>query len=550
MMRKSWPRRLAVASLACCLGGNGPSARAQELSKAASQGKQAVVEDVTASPNGKNWTSYNGDYSGQRYSSLSSINATNASHLRAAWIFHADNTTKLEVTPVVYNGVMYVTAANTLTALDARTGRELWKHERAVSSGLLDDAAAHKNRGVGLWRNRVYMETDDARLLCMDSRSGRLLWDVTFADIRKGYGATSAPLVVKDEVIVGSSGGDSGVRGFLSAFDAETGTLRWKFWTIPSPGEPGSSSWPGDAYLHGGATTWMPGTYDPELNLLYWTTSNPAPDFAGESRPGDDLYTDCVLAIDADTGKLKWYFQFTPHDLFDYDANETPVLIDVDDHGVRRKLLVQANRNGFLYFLDRTNGKFLKATRFLNEVTWAKGIDDTGRPNLTGLIPTPDGTRICPGIEGATNWYSPSYNPAIRMFYFLALENCDMFFSKPSEFKEGETYYSTGTKRIQTAERQKILLAYSIPDGTQVWRYPQIGKGTSWAGTLATAGGVVFFGDDSGSFAAVDARTGHPLWDFNTGQTIRASPMSYEVDGVQYVALAAGSTVVSFSLPH
>ena len=550
MKRKSWPRRFAVASLAFCFCGNVTSARAQELSKAANRSQHAALEDVTASPNGKNWTSYNGDYSGQRYSGLTSITPSNVSHLRAAWIFHAENTMKLEVTPVVYNGVMYVTAANTLTALDARTGRELWKHERAVSSGLLDDAAAHKNRGVGLWKNRVYMETDDARLLCMDGRSGRLLWDVTFADFRKGYGATSAPLVVKDEVIVGSSGGDSGVRGFLAAFDAETGTLRWKFWTIPSPGEPGSSSWPGDAYLHGGGTTWMPGTYDPELNLLYWTTSNPAPDFAGESRPGDDLYTDCVIALDADTGKLKWYFQFTPHDLYDYDANETPVLIDIDDHGVRRKLLVQANRNGFLYLLDRTNGKFLKATRFLNEVTWAKGIDDTGRPNLTGLIPTPDGTRICPGIEGATNWYSPSYNPEIRMFYFLALENCDMFFSKPSEFKEGETYYSTGTKRIQTAERQKILLAYSIPDGTLVWRYPQIGKGTSWGGTLATAGGVVFFGDDSGSFAAVEARTGHPLWDFNTGQTIRASPMSYEVDGVQYVALAAGSNVLSFSLPH
>jgi alcohol dehydrogenase (cytochrome c) len=523
---------------------------AQEHSTTASELKSYIKEDVSASANEKNWTSYNGDYSGQRYSTLSSINTTNVSHLRAAWMFHAENTSHLEVTPVVYNGVMYVTAANTLTALDARAGRELWKHERAVSSGLIDDAAAHKNRGVGLWKNRVYMETDNAHLLCLDARSGRVLWDVPYADSGKGYGATSAPLVVKDQVIVGTSGGDSGVRGFLAAYGAETGALRWKFWTIPAPGEPGSASWPGDAYLHGGGTTWMPGTYDPELNLLYWTTSNPAPDFAGETRPGDDLYTDCVLALDVDTGTLKWYFQFTPHDLYDYDANETPVLIDVDEHGERRKLLVQANRNGFLYFLDRQNGKFLKATRFLDEATWAKGVDETGRPIPSGLIPTSKGTRICPGIEGATNWYSPSYNPETRMFYFLALENCNMFFSKPAEYKKGATYYSTGTKKIRTEGQHKILLAYSIPDGTLTWRYPQVGNGTSWGGTLATAGGLVLFGDDSGSFAAVDARTGRPLWEFNTGQTVRASPMSYEVDGVQYVAIAAGSDVISFSLPH
>jgi len=530
MKMKSWVIALAIGSLYATL--------------------LPAQENIAASPNGKNWASYNGDYSGQRYSSLSGINTSNVSHLRAAWIFHAENTSRLEVTPVVYNGVMYVTASNTVSALDARTGRELWKHARAVSSGLIDDAAAHKNRGVGLWKNRVYMETDNAHLLCMDARSGRVLWDVTYADSTKGYGATGAPLVVKDQVIVGTSGGDSGVRGFLASYDAETGALRWKFWTIPGPGEFNSASWPGDAYLHGGGTTWMPGTYDTESNTLYWTTSNPAPDFAGETRPGDDLYTDCVLALDADTGKLKWHFQFTPHDLYDYDANEAPVLIDADVQGERRKLLVQANRNGFLYILDRTNGELLKVTQFLKEVTWAKGINDAGRPILSGLIPTAEGTRICPGIEGATNWHSPSYSPETRMFYFLALENCNMFFSKPSEYKEGATYYSTGTKKIQTEQQQKILLAYSIPAGTLTWRYPQAGKGTSWGGTLATAGGIVFFGDDTNSFAAVDARTGRLLWDFNTGQTIRASPMSYEVDGVQYIAIAAGSDVLSFSLPH
>jgi alcohol dehydrogenase (cytochrome c) len=356
--------------------------------------------------------------------------------------------------------------------------------------------------------------------------------------------------VVKDEVIVGTSGGDSGVRGFLAAYDVATGKLKWRFWTIPAPGEFGSSSWPGESYLHGGGTTWMPGTYDRELNTLYWTTSNPAPDFAGDSRPGDDLYTDSVLAIDVDTGKLKWYFQFTPHDLYDYDANETPALVDILEKGVPRHLLLQANRNGFFYVLDRTNGKFLNAAPFMEKLNWAKSVDASGRPVLSGRIPTAEGTFICPGINGATNWFSPSYNPDTGLFYVLALENCNLFFSKFTPFARGETYYGTGTKLPPDEHAQKILLALSVPDGKLVWRYPLVGQGDSWAGTLTTAGGLVFFGDDSGSLQAVEATTGRALWHFNTGQTMHASPMTYAVDGVQFVAIAAGSNIFTFSLPH
>ena len=318
---------------------------------------------------------------------------------------------RLEATPLVVNGVMYVTAANDAFALDARTGRTLWHHQRPVSSGLLDDAAGHQNRGVAVWRNFVYMETDDAHLLCLDARSGNLLWDVEYADKTKHYGATSAPLIVKDTVIVGTSGGDSGVRGFLAAFDAITGNLKWRFWTIPAPGEFGSDSWPGDSYLHGGARRGCPA---PTIPNSICSTGPPAtrrPISSGESRPGDNLYTACVLALDPDTGKLKWYFQFTPHDLYDYDATQTPVLVDVEDDGVTRRLLVQANRNGFLYVLDRTNGKFLKATPFVQKLNWATGVDASGRPILSGRIPTKQGTYICPGIIGATNWFSPSYNP-------------------------------------------------------------------------------------------------------------------------------------------
>lgn len=512
---------------------------------------QAVkAEDLLATPVGENWPSYNGDYTGRRFSSLDQINKTNVSHLRAAWVFHPGNTQRLEATPVVVRGLMYVTSANDVFAVDARTGRTVWHYSRPISSGLLDDAAAHKSRGVAVWDHFVYSETDDAHLLCLDARSGNLLWDVQYADKLKHYGATSAPLIVKDLVVVGSSGGDSGVRGFVAAFEASSGKEKWRLWTIPGPGEFGSESWPGKSYLYGGGTTWMPGTYDPELDSLYWTTSNAAPDFVGDTRPGDDLYTACVLAIDPKNGKLKWYFQFTPHDVYDYDANETPVLVDREEQGTLHRFLVQANRNGFFYVLDRTDGKFLRATPFLQELNWATGIAPSGRPILSGRIPSDTGTYICPGIVGATNWFSPSYNPATGLFYVMALENCDLYFAKPKPFVQGETYYNTGTKRSPDGHSQKILLALSVADGKEAWRYPQTGRGNSWGGVLTTAGGVVFFADDADSLEAVDAETGHALWHFNTGQPFSASPMTYAVDGTQYVAISAGSDVFSFSLPY
>lgn len=508
------------------------------------------AEDLLVQPSAANWISYNGDYSGRRFSSLAEINTENVSNLRAAWVFHAQNSNWLENTPVVVNGLMFVTAANDAFALDARTGRVVWHHSRPTSEGLIDDASRHLTRGAAVWRDRVYMETDNAHLLCLDARSGNQIWDVAYADWNKNYGATSAPLVVKDKVLVGTSGGDDGVRGFVAAFDAVTGKLAWRFWTIPGPGEFGSASWPGQAYLRGGGTTWMPGTYDPALNLIYWGTSNPAPDFNDDVRPGDDLYTDCVLAIDPDSGALKWYFQFTPHDLFDYDAVETPMLIDATYKGAPRKLLVEANRNGYLYVLDRTNGKFLSATPFVEKLNWAKGIDEQGRPIRTGVKPTPAGTRVCPGYSGATNWYSPSYNESTQTAYFLALEECETYFSGPTQpFHEGKEYYATGVKRIPGETSQKTLLAFNLDTGSFAWKYPQAGRGHSSGGTMTTAGGLLFFGDDSGSFEAVDAQAGKPLWHFNTGQDMSASPMTYAVGGKQYVAIAAGSDVFSFALP-
>jgi alcohol dehydrogenase (cytochrome c) len=506
-------------------------------------------EDLLVEPPAGNWPSYSGDYSGRRYSSLGDIQSANVGALEAQWVFHAPNTARLEVTPVVVNGIMFVTAANDAAALDARTGRVVWRHSWPVSEGLIDDASGHINRGVAIWRNRVYMETDNAHLLCLDARSGNLIWNLAYADWNKNYGATSAPLVVKDKVLVGTSGGDDGVRGFLAAYDTLTGKLAWRFWTIPGPGEFGSESWPGRLYLHGGGTTWMPGTYDPELNTIYWGTSNPAPDFEGRVRPGDDLYTDCVLALDPDTGKLKWYFQFTPHDLFDYDAVEIPMVIDTVYRGAARKLLVEANRNGYLYVLDRTNGKFLSATPFVKKLNWAKRIDGQGRPVLSGIEPTAEGTSICPGYAGATNWFAPSYNPSTHSVYFLALEECETYFFKSETFREGRGFYSTGVKRNPNESSQKMLVAFNLDSDSIVWKYPQSGTGRSSGGTMTTAGGLVFFGDDAGSFEAVEAGSGKPLWHFSTGQDLSASPMSYAVDGKQFVAIAAGSDVFSFALP-
>lgn len=534
---------LVVLSAECRLS-------AQQTASPAGATVKVEAKDLIAQPVAENWTSYNGDYTGRRYSSLREINALNVMQLRAAWVFHPGNSKNLEVTPLVIHGIMFVTSSNNVFALDARTGRTVWRYQRPVSSGLLDDAAAHKNRGVAVWGDSVYAETDDAHLLCLDARSGGLRWDIEFADKTKHYGATSAPLVVNGSVIVGTSGGDSGVRGFVASYDAQTGKLKWRFWTIPGPGEFGSSSWPGDSYLHGGATTWMPGTYDPEINTLYWTTSNAAPDYVGDTRPGDDLYTACVLAFNPDTGKLKWYFQFTPHDLYDYDATETPVLLDAEENGALRHLLVQANRNGFFYLLDRTNGKFLRATQFVTKLNWAKGTAASGRPILSGKIPTAKGEYICPGIDGATNWFSPSYNPDTKLFYVMVFESCDQYFAIPREFHTGETFYNTGTKRPSNEHSQKVLLALSVADGKAAWSYPQVGRGNSSAGTLTTAGGLVFFGDDADSFEAVDAVAGHALWHFNTGQRFVASPMTYAVDGMQYVAIAAESDIFVFALPH
>jgi alcohol dehydrogenase (cytochrome c) len=503
--------------------------------------KHAIAED---------WPSYNGDYSGRRFSSLTQITPENVKSLRTRWVFHSTSPGILEATPVVVNGVMYLTASNDAYALNANNGEVLWHYSRPISSGLVDDASGHISRGVALWGDRLYMETDNAHLLCLDARSGHLIWDVAYATWNKNYGATSAPLAIRGKILVGTSGGDDGVRGFVVAFDALTGKIIWRRWTIPAPGEFGSASWPGQSYLRGGGAAWMPGTYDPELNTLYWGTGNAAPDYDGSVRPGDDLYTASVLALDPDTGKIKWFFQFTPHDVYDYDSVQTPVLVDAEYQGQPRKLLIEANRNGFLYILDRVTGKFLSATRFAERVNWASGIDANGRPIYTDVQPSAKGTLTCPGDVGATNWYSPAYNEKTALFYFLSLDQCTVNSVKPASFEEGKEYYATGTREEPNTPGKKYLLAFDRSTNQLAWKYPQEGDTYSWGGVMTTATGLVFFADDADSFEAVDGRTGKPLWHFNTGQTLHASPMSYAASGKQYVAIASGDDLFAFALPN
>jgi alcohol dehydrogenase (cytochrome c) len=504
--------------------------------------------DLLQSPVSDNWVSYNGDYTGRRYSALTQITPQNVGRLSARWVFHPRTVSPLEVTPVVVAGVMFVTSANDAYAIDASTGKLLWHHARPLTHGLVDDAAVHHNRGLAVLGTRVYMETDNAHLLCLDARSGGLIWDVPYAHGNRNYGATSAPLIVKDTVLVGTSGGDDGVRGFLAAYDAQTGREKWRFWTIPAPGEKGSDSWPMDMYLHGGGTTWMPGTYDPSLNTLYWGTGNPSPDYDGSMRPGDDLYTSCLLALDPDTGRLKWYFQFTPHNLYDYDAVETPVLVDANFRGTPRKLIVTANRNGFLYILDRVTGQFLVAKQFAQQQTWAKSIDANGRPVPSGLVPDEKGVEICPAEGGATNWYSPSYDQRTHRFYFRSLDACAVFQSKTEPFQEGRNWYATGSHATGEGG-QGYINAFDLDTLTFAWRKAQIGPYKGWGGLISTAAGLVACGDDAENFVILDGRTGKPLWHFSVGQMIHASPMSYTIGGKQYFAIAAGSDIFTFALP-
>ena len=494
------------------------------------------------------WPSYNGTPSGNRYSPLKQIDKLNVPRMTPRWIFSLPGTSNLQVTPIVIDGVMYVTSANECYALDAGSGREIWHYQRRRTKGLIGVSAGGANRGAAVAGDRVFMVTDHAHLIALDRVTGALVWETEMADWRQNYYGTGAPLVVGNLVISGISGGDDGVRGFLAAYDRSTGKEAWRFWTVPRPGEPGADSWKGKAIDHPGATTWMTGTYDPELDTLYWPVGNPGPDLIGDDRLGDNLYSDSIIALDPKTGRLKWHFQFTPHDVWDYDAQEPPVLLDVTWQGQPRKLLVQANRNGFFYVLDRTNGKFLQGTPFVTQITWASGLTAEGRPIVVpNMEPTLEGKRICPSLDGASNWYSTSFSPITGLYYVQTNDKCGIFTRTNMEWQAGKGFMG-GSFGPAPEPARRVLRAIDIQTGKVAWELPQTGTVNSWGGVLSTAGGVVIFGEDSGALMAADAASGKALWSFQTNQLWKSSPMTYMFDHRQYVAVASGPNIIAFGI--
>jgi alcohol dehydrogenase (cytochrome c) len=499
---------------------------------------------AAAEPGG--WLTYSGEYSGQRYSALKKIDRGNVGRLKLAWMYQTNDLNQFEASPIVADGVMYISEPPShAAALDVRTGRPLWLYRRAIPSDVRA-CCGQVNRGLAILGDTVYLATLDAHLLALDAKTGHVLWDATVADYKLGYSITVAPLAVRDKVIVGMAGGEYGVRGFVDAYDAKTGKQAWRFWTVPGPGEPGHETWSGDSWKTGAATTWTTGSYDPDLNLVYWGTGNPGPDYDGDVRRGDNLYADSVVALDASTGKLKWHFQFTPHDTHDWDATQTPILLDGSFRGTPRKLMAFANRNGFLYLLDRQNGEFLQGKPFAKQ-TWAKGLDDRGRPVLNpALDPRPEGLVVYPGVHGGTNWFSPTYSPDSKLLYIAMREEGTTFYRATAEYKTGTIYTAGGIHGLPSVEPSGAIEAIDPSTGEKRWEFAL--HSPPWSGLLSTAGGLVFGGTNEGNLFALDTSSGKPLWDFQAGAPAQGNPISYEFEGKQYVAITAGRALMVFGV--
>ena len=497
-----------------------------------------------------NWLTYSGTTFSQRHSKLAQITPDNVSRLELQWVYQVrsrePSSTKFEATPLVVDGVMYtVQPPNDVVALDAGTGRVLWTKEYTPAAAARL-CCGRVNRGVALHGNTLFLGTIDGHLLALDAKDGRTIWDVALARPEAGYAITHAPLIVKNMVIVGPAGGEYGIRGFLAAFDVDTGKELWRFDTVPGPGEPGSDSWSGESWKTGGASIWMTGSYDPETNLTYWGTGNPGPVWNGDNREGDNLYTDSVVALDADTGKLKWHFQFTPHDEFDWDAAQVPVLADIAWQGRSRKVMFWANKNGFFYVLDRTTGEFLLGKPFV-DVNWANGLDARGRPiRVASVTPQTGGSSVAVIPMYGTNWYSPSFSPVTGLFYIPAFANRKSLVVKEAvTYVEGQRFIGGGPRPTDQPGYGAVR-AVVPATGAMAWEFKMNGPTTS--GVLTTASNVLFTGGREGSFYALDARTGVPLWKATIGAATERGPMTYSIGGRQYVAVASGSALFTFAL--
>jgi alcohol dehydrogenase (cytochrome c) len=496
---------------------------------------------------GTDWPAYNGDPRGNRYTTLTQIDKTSIARLAPSWMFTIPGAGQSQATPVVVGGVMYVANPNECYALDAGSGRRIWQYRRPRTAGA---TSGHANRGVAVAGDRVFMETDNAHVIALDRHTGELLWDTQLADWKQNYSASSAPLTAGNLVIAGVTGGEHGAKGFVAAHDQATGKEVWRFWTVPRPGEPGSETWDGTDIEHGGAPTWFTGSYDPELDMIYWPVGNPSKEYNGDHRKGDNLYSASILALERTTGKLKWHYQFTPHDLWDWDATQTSVLIDADWQGRPRQLMLHASRNGFFYVFDRRDGTLLLAKPFVRNLTWASGIGPDGRPiKLPNQEPSAGGTKVCPSQDGATNWFSPSFNPATGLYYVQTFEKCSIYTKRDdAKWESGKSYLGGSQRTASDPKPERILKAIDISTGAIKWELRQPGPANSWGGTLSTASGLVIFGEEGGALMAADAATGTPLWSFPTNQSWKASPMTYAFDGKQYIAVAAGPNIIAFAL--
>ena len=494
-----------------------------------------------------NWLTYSGNYSSHRFSSLKDITTENVARLKPIWVYQVRKSGLNETTPLVVDGVMYMTEPpSTVTALDLRSGRPLWTWSPSMAKDVRHLGFPPVNRGVAILDVTIYVGTLDAHLVALDAKSGAVRWDVVVADNATGHAITVAPLALDGKIIVGISGGEAGIRGFLDAYDPNTGERLWRFWTIPGPGEPGNETWGGDMWITGAGATWLTGSYDPELNLLYWGIGNPGPDWNGDVRPGDNLFTCSLVALDPSNGKPKWYFQFTPHDVHDWDANQIPILVDGDVGGKPRKLVAMANRNAFYYLLDRETGEFLLASPYAKQ-TWAKGFDKRGRPIvLPNTEPTVEGTLVYPSLQGTTNWFSPSYSPRTDLFYVAVREMGAYYFKGEAVYVPGEYFLGGGEQALTGDEAYGAIRALDAMTGNKKWEFSL--HSPPWAGLLSTAGGLVFGGTNEGNVFALHARTGEALWEFQTGGAIRANPISFSIDGMQYVAIAAGNAMFVFGL--
>lgn len=537
---------ISLPAIALAQGGRGAPAREAPVTPV----PFARIQNANQQP--QNWMTYSGSNMAQRHSLLNQVTTNNVKDLELKWVWQSRSLDKHEVTPLVVDGVMFtIQSPNDVIALDAATGKPIWTYLHKPAAGTQNPCCGNFTRGLAIGDDKLFLATLDAELIAINAKTGKEVWKTQVGDLKKKEAQTGAPLVVKDKVITGIAGGEHGIRGFIAAYDINTGKQVWKFWTVPAPNEPGGDTWSGNSYEHGGAPIWVTGSYDPETNLTYWGTGNPGPDWDGDARLGDNLYSCSVIALDADTGQLKWHYQFSPHNEFDWDANQVPVLADFEFQGRPRKTMLWANRNGVFYVLDRITGQFLLGKSFV-KTNWYDGFDEKGRPLRTpGIAPTVAGTLVYPGNQGGTNWYPPSYSPSTGLFYVPAWENSSTTYVKgeePPEFHEGQSFTGMFPKAGNNNEDQFSAVAAIDPKtGERKWTF-RMNVPQTEGGVLTTAGNLAFAGGRDGQFVALDARDGKKLWETNLGPSVSAGPMSFQVNGKQYIVIQGGSALFAFGL--